>query len=134
MATSFSIPFRFNAFGQVDTTSNPNKFWKDQILLTLFTKFGERVLRPNFGSEVSALIFENSEAATEVATNSIRVAFNEWLSDLQLNEIIPVYKDETGALEITLMYTLPSGESDTITLNSAILNRFGDILEEIPLG
>jgi phage baseplate assembly protein W len=134
MATAISIPFKFNEFGQVDTTTNPSKYWKDQIILTLFTRFGERVIRPNFGSQLGSGVFENSDAALEVAVSGIRLAFNEWLSELNLTEISPKFNEEIGSLEISLIYALPSGQSDTITLNSAILNRFGDILEEIPLG
>lgn len=134
MSSAISLPFRFNEFGQVDTTASPDRFWKDQILLTIFTRFGERVLRPSFGSNVVSALFENSDLASEVAVSSIKLAFNTWLPQLSLVELTPLFNEKTDSLEVKVVYLLPSGESDTITLNTAIFNRSGDIIQEIPRG
>lgn len=134
MSTSIAIPFKFNEFGQLDTTSNQARFWKDQILLTIFTRFGERVVRPSFGSNVVSALFENSELASEVAVSSIKLAFNTWLPQLSLIELTPVFNEDTDSLEVKVVYVLPNGESDTISLNTAIFNRSGDIIQEIPRG
>lgn len=129
-----ALPFKFNEFGRVDIASSEDRYWKNQILLTLMTKFGERIMRPSFGSNVGDTLFEADELAIETATQAINIAFNTWLPRLVLREVIPVFDYETGYLEISVAYELPSGKSDTITLNTAILNRTGDILEEIPSG
>ena len=129
-----SVPFRFNEFGQVETSSSESKYWKDQILLVLMTRFGERIFRPDFGSGVGDTLFESSDTAVETAVRAINIAFNTWLPKLTLTEVAPTFDDETGFLEITVLYVLPSGQRDTTTLNTAILNRTGDIIEEIPSG
>ena len=129
-----SVPFRFNEFGQVEAAVNESKYWKDQILLTIMTRFGERIFRPDFGSGIGETLFESSGTASETAVRTLNIAFNTWLPKLTLTEVTPRFNDQTGLLEITLFYTLPSGESDTVTLNTAILNRTGDIIEEIPSG
>ena len=129
-----SIPFRFNEFGQVETAVNESKYWKDQILLTIMTRFGERVFRPSFGSGIGETLFEPADTAAETAVRTINVAFNTWLPRLTLTEVSPRFNYDTGFLEVTVLYVLPSGQSDTITLNTAILNRTGDIIEEIPSG
>lgn len=132
--SAISVPFKFNEFGQVEVSTSEGKFWKDQILLTLMTRFGERVLRPNFGSSVGDSVFEPSDLAADTAANSIKISFNTWLPKLRLIEVTPEFNENSGFLEVTLVYVLPSGESDTITLNTAIFNRTGDILQEIPSG
>lgn len=132
--SGIAIPFRFNEFGQVETAVTESKYWKDQILLTIMTRFGERVLRPNFGSDIGDVLFESTGVAAETAIRTINIAFNTWLPKLTLTEVYPEFDDDTGFLEITVMYRLPSGESDTVTLNTAIFNRTGDIIEEIPSG
>ena len=123
MGTAIALPFRFNEFGQLDTSSNESKFWKDQVLLTIMTRFGERVMRPDFGSDVSNSLFENLNVASEVAVNGINIAFNTWLPQLRLIEVSPEFNEETSEVEVTIIYAIPSGESDTITLNTAIINR-----------
>lgn len=134
MGTAIALPFRFNEFGQLDTSSNESKFWKDQVLLTIMTRFGERVMRPDFGSDVSSSLFESLNVASEVAVSSINIAFNTWLPQLRVIEVSPEFNEETSQVEVTIVYVIPSGESDTITLNTAIFNRSGDILQEIPRG
>lgn len=134
MGTAIALPFRFNEFGQVDTSSNESKFWKDQVLLTIMTRFGERVMRPDFGSDVSSSLFESLSVASEVAVSSVNIAFNTWLPQLRVVEVSPEFNEETSQVEVTIVYVIPSGESDTITLNTAIFNRSGDILQEIPRG
>lgn len=132
--TGISLPFKFNEFGQVESSATASKYWKDQILLTLMTQFGERLFRPSFGSSVGDSLFEPQDTAAEVVSRGINIAFNTWLPKLTLTEAIPEFNAETGFLIITVAYTLPSGESDTITINTAIFNRTGDIIEEISSG
>ncbi len=129
-----SVPFRFNEFGQVESSVTESKYWKDQILLTIMTRFGERLFRPSFGSGIGDTLFESEDTAAETAVRTLNTAFSTWLPRLVLTEIDPQFDSETGFLEISIQYVLPSGESDTITLNTAILNRTGDIIEEIPSG
>lgn len=129
-----SMPFSFNEFGQVSTTTDPKKLWRDRIFLVLLTKFNEKLMTPSFGSDLSSVLFENSAAAAEIAVKTINIAFNQWLSSLKLNSITPLYNYDTGFLEITLLYSLPSGETDTVTINTALFNRSGDLILEITNG
>ena len=132
--SSIAVPFKFNEFGEVSSAVTESDYWKNQILLTLMTRFGERVMRPSFGSSIGDALFESADSAGEAALRAINTAFNVWLPKLSLNEVYPEMNEDTDSLVITVNYQLPSGESDTITLNTAIFNRTGDILEEIPSG
>lgn len=129
-----SMPFGFNEFGQVSTTSDPRKLWRDRILLVLLTKFNEKLMRPAFGSDLGTVLFENSATAAEIAVKTINIAFNQWLGALKLKDVTPLYNYDTGFLEITMLYSLPSGETDTVTINTAVFNRSGDLILEITNG
>lgn len=129
--SAISIPFRFNEFGQVDATTDIRKIYQDRVLLTLLTRLGERVMRPNFGSLVGDALFENETTASEIVLSSIGTTFNTWLTDLSLIEATPFFDRNTGFMEVQVTYGLPSGESDTVKLKTAILNRSGDIIQEI---
>lgn len=129
-----SMPFSFNAFGQVNTTNDPKKLWRDRVLLVLLTKFHEKLMTPSFGSDLNTVLFEGASQAAEIAVKTINIAFNQWLSSLKLKSITPAYNNDTGTLEVTILYSLPSGETDTVTVNTAVFNRSGDLLLEITNG
>ena len=129
--SAISLPFSFNNFGELSYSTDPKKIWQDRVLLVLMTRFGERVMRQNFGSNVSATVFEPDSVAIETVRRTISEAFTQWLSALELTAINPVYDLETGALNVSVTYRLPTGEEDTVPLKTAILSRSGDIIQEI---
>jgi phage baseplate assembly protein W len=129
---AISLPFNFNSFGELNATADPRKIWQDRVIEVILTRYGEKVMRPNFGSGVSDALFENEADAIETATSEIGIAFNTWLKDLKLLSMEPTFDRTNGFLVITLVYRLPSGETDTVTLKTAILSRSGDLIQEIP--
>jgi phage baseplate assembly protein W len=129
-----AMPFRFNSLGRIETTTDARIVWKNRIVMLLASKFGERVMRPDFGSDLHKTLFENEEAALEIAQRTITIAFNQWLGDLQLLEINPTYDDYSGTMEFEIRYSLPSGEQDSVSLNTALFNRTGDLLQEVARG
>ena len=129
-----SLPFKFNEFGQVSTTTDSKKMWRDRVLLVLLSRFGERLMIPSFGSDIASTVFESADMATEIATKTISIAFNKWLTSLELKGINPLYDYTTGTLEVTILYSLPSGETDTVTFSTAIFSRSGDLILELTRG
>ena len=129
-----SLPFKFNEFGQVSTTTDSKKMWRDRVLLVLLSRFGERLMIPSFGSDIASTVFESADMATEIATKTISIAFNKWLTSLELKGINPLYDYTTGTLEVRVSYSLPSGETDTVTFNTAIFSRSGDLILELTRG
>ena len=133
---TMSIPFTFlkdknNAAVSVSATNDLAKIWQNRVFLVLSTRLGERVMRPDFGSNLHKAVFENSVTASEIAKDSITTAFSQWLSELNLKEIKPTFDKTTNNLIVTVVYGLPTGEVDSLTINTGIFNRSGDILLEI---
>lgn len=128
----FKIPFSFNNLGQTSSTNDPKEYWKTRIVLVLSTRFGERVMRPDFGSDLYTALFENEVMAADIAQRTITIAFNTWLRELHLIEIVPSYDYTTGYMDIYIRYNLPTGEQDSVSINTAIFNRTGDLIQEIP--
>jgi len=133
-SATMNVPFSFNSNGQVNSTSDPRVIWKNRVLMVLLTRFGERVMRPNFGSDIHDVLFEAESVAVDLATRTINIAFNTWLTALNLIEITPEYDATTGFLDISLIYSLPSGETDSLTIKAAIFSRSGDLIQEITNG
>ncbi|NBW10252.1 MAG: hypothetical protein EBR82_19710 [Caulobacteraceae bacterium] len=133
-------PFSFgrSADGKYLTTlgasSDYRTIWKNRILLVLGTRPGERVMRPDFGSNLYSAVFEPEATAAEIINDSINQAFSKWLPDLILNRITPTFDPGAGLLSISLIYALPTGEVDSVTINTGIFNRSGDLIQEINNG
>lgn len=133
--SAISLPFRFNEFGEVNYSVDPRKIWQDRVYVAIMTQVGERVMRPGYGTTISTALFENISTASEIITTAVSTAFSKHLKDLELIQVQPVFEDDnSGVLEINVVYTLPSGEDDTVTLKTAILSRSGDIIQEITNG
>ena len=133
---SMNIPFTFlkDKNGtpiSVSSTNDQAVIWQNRVFLTLSTRLGERVMRPDFGSNLHKAVFENSVVAAEIAKDSITTAFSQWLHELNLKEIKPTFDKTTNNLIVTVVYGLPNGEVDSITINTGIFNRSGELVLEI---
>lgn len=115
----------------VSAINNLAAIWQNRVFLVLSTRLGERVMRPDFGSNLHKAVFESSITAAEIAKDSINSAFAKWLGELNLKEINPTFDKNTSNLIVTVTYGLPNGEVDSITINTGIFNRTGDLLLEI---
>ena len=133
-SSAISLPFKFNEFGELSYTMDPRKIWQDRVYTADLTQVGERVMRPGYGTIIQTATFENSGFAVEIGVKAVRTAFADYLKDLDLISVTPFYNDETGALELTILYQLPSSEEDVVRVTTAVLTRSGDIIQEITNG
>lgn len=118
----------------VAATSDPRKIWQQRVLLVLGTRPGERVMRPDFGCNLHTVVFEPETTAAQIAKDSITQAFTNWLPELELRQINPSFDRTTGTLAVSITYGLPTGDADSVTINTGIFNRSGDLLQEINNG
>jgi phage baseplate assembly protein W len=118
----------------VAATSDPRKIWQQRVLLVLGTRPGERVMRPDFGCNLHTVVFEPETTAAQIAKDSITQAFTNWLPELELRQINPSFDRTTGTLTVSITYGLPTGDADSVTINTGIFNRSGDLLQEINNG
>jgi phage baseplate assembly protein W len=123
-----------SATGPISSTTDLKTIYQNRVFAVLFTKYGERVMRPNFGSDLHKILFETPDVAAETAERTISTAFSQWLPDLQLEKIEPLFDGTTGYFTFVISYRLPSGETDGVKLNTALFNRFGDVLRTFTNG
>lgn len=73
------FPFRLSVTGR--TADNPD-YLRGLIMQVLFTAPGERVHRPEFGADISRLVFEGETEDTRSATQLlVQGALLQWLGD-----------------------------------------------------
>lgn len=129
-STGFSIPFSFNKVGKVNSILDSRDLWRIRVHSLMLTRFGERLMRPDFGTDLASTLFENEDLAAEMAIKTITIAFNKWLPGLNLIEAVPQYDKDSGSLNIDIRYTLPDGATDELIVSTGILTRSGDLIQE----
>ena len=111
MSTTFTdYPYRFSSSGRTATTAYAEHV-RDLIEQVLFTRPGERVMRPSFGCGIDRLVFAPGGPELAEQTNLIiSAALEEWLGDVIAVLSLDVRFDDSQLL-ITVVYALlVSGE------------------------
>lgn len=106
MAAEFlDFPFRFDGRGRSASTGRDDHI-RDLIEQVLFTSPGERVMRPDFGSGLLALVFEPNSIALAATTQMlVQGALQQHLSHLIAVQGVEVLNDD-GALRVNVRYTV----------------------------
>jgi len=102
---TLDYPYRFDARGRSATTDATDHI-RDLIEQVLFTSPGERVMRPDFGAGLLALVFEPN-SITLAATTKVLVesGLQQHLSGLiAVNEV--VVENIDSALQVSVRYTV----------------------------
>jgi len=127
-------PFKFNATGLVEHTSDQRKIWRDRIILVILTSLGERVMLPNYGTLVPKAVFENEQSALEMCRTTISEAFSKWFPTLMFNDLTAVLDNNTGYFDLEIYYADVTGVQDSVRIRTATFTRFGDIINEVTSG
>ena len=99
------FPYHFDTRGRTAEVSY-NAHIRDLIEQVLFTAPGERVMRPDFGSGLLALVFEpNSTTLAATTQMLVQGALQQYLSPLIAVQAVEVTNDD-AALRVDVRYTV----------------------------
>lgn len=99
------FPYHFDDRGRTATTGRDD-YIRDLIEQLLFTAPGERVMRPDFGSGILALVFEPNSVTLAATTQMlVQGALQQYLSDLIAVQAVEVSSDD-GVLRVDVTYTV----------------------------
>ncbi len=126
---AISLPFSISESYGISFTTNENKIYKDRVFLAVMTGLNERVMRPNYGTQIKTAIFENEAVAIPIVDATVRAAFSQWLPSLVLQDLYIELDLNTMHLNITINYKLPNETTDEININTGTFTRSGDLLE-----
>jgi phage baseplate assembly protein W len=103
--SELDFPYRFDALGRTAATGRGDHI-RDLIEQVLFTAPGERVMRPDFGSGLLALVFEpNSSTLAATTQMLVQSALQQHLSHLIAVQAVQVVHDD-AALRIDVRYVV----------------------------
>jgi phage baseplate assembly protein W len=98
-------PYRFDGRGRTATTSPPDHL-RDLIEQVLFTAPGERVMRPDFGAGLLAMVFEpNSSTLAATLQFLVQSALQQHLSQLIAVSAVTV-DNVDAALQVVVQYVV----------------------------
>jgi phage baseplate assembly protein W len=129
---AISLPFGFNESGGISFTTDIKKIFQDRVTMVVMTSLGERVMQPSFGSDAKLATFEGIENAKVTIRQAISVAFSRWLPQLALIAVEAYFDEAESTLNIEVTYNYGAALDDTVTIKTAILNRSGEVLLEVP--
>ena len=130
MERAITLPFSINESGGISSSSDPRLIWQSRVTAAVLTELGERVMRPTFGGRIQSSVFETPNSAAIAIKSSVQETFGSYLQDLILNSVNSTMDPQLGTLNVTIDYTLPSGQKDQLTVKTASLTRSGDITQE----
>lgn len=104
------LPFSIDPYGRVSSTTDQNKIWADKVRSVIGTGIKERVMRPDFGTEVRDAVFESEDESANQVKNEVTKAFNSQLRPLTLKEVQSNFDEFTGILKVDVIYLLPNEE------------------------
>jgi phage baseplate assembly protein W len=119
IAIGLSLPFGLcgndKLFNQTYSTKDQIK---SNLINLLLTNKGERVLNPEFGSDLKKILFEQITPSTEDnIRNTINTAINIYVPEVTVDEIIINNNPDNNTINITVNYILNlPGTSDQITI------------------
>jgi len=115
--THLPFPLRLDARGRTTAVDN-EVYLRGLVEQVLFTRPGERVNRPDFGSGIDRLVFAPSDDALSHSTGAlVHGALQQWLGELIRVEKVEVRVRE-AVLDVTVVYTplLASAASESRVL------------------
>lgn len=102
---NIAYPFRIDQRGRI-AAATENEHILQMIEQLLFTNPGERVNRPDFGSNLQQLIFAPNSDELAVATEFIvKGALEQWLGDVIEIEAVEITTEES-TLQVTIQYVV----------------------------
>jgi uncharacterized protein len=95
-------PLMIDGAGRVALTG-PDDHVRDMIEQVLFTRPGERAMRPDFGCGLAELVFEPNDTVLAAATElRVRSALQRWLSDVaDVDDVRVLAEDSRLVVEVS---------------------------------
>jgi phage baseplate assembly protein W len=105
---ALALPFTFDSFKKVNTTSDQNKIWADRVRIVLGTNLRERLIRPDFGTLIPSTFMDNQEQTSMSIETEVQTAFATQITELKLQTVRTSFDEYTNVINIEVDYTLPN--------------------------
>jgi phage baseplate assembly protein W len=114
-----ALPFSIDSYGKVNVTDQQSKIWADRVRSVIGTALSERVMRPEFGTEISFADFQTADDAASQIETTVLHAFEQQLTRLRLQEVTTNVDEYTSTVNVVIVYALPNQDLITTTVGFA---------------
>lgn len=126
---AIQIPFTVPKSGSVATTTSQEKVWEYRVKMALGTSVGERLLRMQYGVDITDLAFNTSSIAEQIVEREIQTVFARYLPDLSIDEVTADFDYPNGVLNVSVSYYLPDSTLSNTTVGVATISDSAPISE-----
>ena len=131
MDVSLSLPFGLTSYGSIAVSYSDSGVWDSRVKIAVLTAKGERLMAPSYGTNIPNATFESVYDVETSLKENIEESFNLYLEDLELLETNVVVDEESASVSVDIVYKTPTGETLTTVVKRGIINRFGEIVQEL---
>lgn len=126
------IPFSLNPqTGAFVTTTDQDIIWKNRVRMAVQTAFGERVMRPSYGTKISEAAFNTITGFEDTVQNEVRRIFIEQLPLLDLTEVTAIHNEKDNKLTCEITYMLPNKTDSTVSVGVMVVSDINPPYEEL---
>lgn len=125
-----SLPFSVDATGRIATTTDPEAMYSDRVFTVLSTLVGERVMLPEYGSELGEFLFDSfiDSHGLKTLDDVVTEALNRWVPDVDFAGVQAVQDvSDDGSFTISVQYILPTGLLSQTSVKVATMSSIGPI-------
>jgi len=128
---SLALPFSLDSSGNIRVTSDQATIWSNRVRSAVGTALGERVMRPNYGTEVPRLLFDTVSAMEEGISLEVGKVFSASLPLLTLNSVVSLHNEFTNTLTAEINYSLPNKKDATTVVGNITVSLTNPPYEEL---
>ena len=116
IAIGVSLPF--NGSGVFKSTYTTKDQIKSNLVNLLLTDTGERIMNPNFGTNLKRFLFEGiTDSSLDLLKNNILISILNYISEITVTNIILVPDTDNNLINLTIEYYLNISQTpDQVTV------------------
>jgi len=116
IAIGVSLPF--NGPGVFKSTYTTKDQIKSNLINLLLTDTGERVMNPNFGTNLKRFLFEGiTDSSLDLLKNNILISILNYISEITVTNITLVPNTDNNLVDLTIEYYLNISQTpDQVTV------------------
>ena len=128
---AIALPFNFDSFGGVGSTTSQEKIWADRLRSAIGTTVGERIMRSNYGTEIPRESFNTVTEMEGVILREIERVFVAQFPTLTLGEVTPTFDPKTSTINVEVFYNLPNKDEVSVSVGLVQIRPNEPLVEEL---
>lgn len=129
---ALTFPFTLDPnTGSIVSTSSQAAIWHNRVRMAMETRLGERVMRPDYGTEISQSVFNTITSMEETLKRETNKLFVYQFPLLELVSVTTLHDVRENRLSAEVTYRLPNNTSQTTEVGVIVVSDVNPPYEEL---